>query len=121
MKMRAIRVKRAYERSGGEDGARFLVDALWPRGVKKRELKIEAWLRETAPSTELRRWFAHDPGRWPVFKRRYFSELRRKAPAWQPLVEAARKGEITLVYGARDMEHNNAVALKSFLEKELAR
>jgi uncharacterized protein YeaO (DUF488 family) len=115
-----IRIKRAYESPSGEDGSRFLVDALWPRGVKKDALHIEAWLREVAPSKELRQWFAHEPSRWAEFKRRYSAELKRKPAAWRPLLDAARKGNVTLVFGARDTEHNNAAVLKDFLKQRLA-
>ena len=114
-----IRVKRAYEPPGPGDGRRFLVDRLWPRGVKKEALRIEAWLKEVAPSDQLRRWFAHDPGRWIEFQRRYFAELDREPVAWEPLIEAAAKGPVTLVYSARDTEHNDAVALKEYLESRL--
>lgn len=112
-----INVKRAYEPPDPKDGKRFLVDALWPRGVKKDALQIEGWLKETAPSKALRQWFAHDPGKWAEFQRRYFAELRGRPETWRPLLDAVRKGQVTLVFGARDAEHNNAVALKAFLEK----
>ncbi len=114
-----IRVKRAYESPAVEDGARYLVDRLWPRGVKRDGLALEGWLKELAPSDELRRWFAHDPSRWEAFQRRYSAELDEQSDAWQPLVRAARHGTLTLVYGARDEEHNNAVALKAYLDRRL--
>jgi uncharacterized protein YeaO (DUF488 family) len=114
-----ISVKRAYDPAGGEDGARFLVDHLWPRGLKKENLHIERWLKEVAPSNELRRWFGHDPAKWKAFQRRYAAELEKDPEAWHPLLDAARDGDVTLVFGARDVEHNNAVALKSFLEHYL--
>jgi len=114
-----IRVKRAYEPPGPGDGHRFLVDRLWPRGVKKEALKIEAWIKQVAPSDSLRRWFGHDPARWIEFRRRYFAELDRQPLAWQPLMEAASAGLVTLVYGAHDTEHNDAVALKKYLESRL--
>ena len=113
-----IRIKRAYEPPEPADGVRFLIDALWPRGVGKSALSIDEWLREVAPSTELRRWFGHDPSRWLEFKRRYFAELRRNPHSWQPIQEASRKGDVTLVFGAKDTEHNNAVALLAFLETQ---
>ena len=114
-----ISIKRAYERAGSKDGARFLVDALWPRGVKKEALRIEGWVKEVAPSKGLRQWFGHDPDRWAEFKRRYLAELRKEPQSWRTLLEAARKGNVTLVFGARDAEHNNAVVLKAFLEGRL--
>jgi uncharacterized protein YeaO (DUF488 family) len=116
-----IQLKRAYDPAAKNDGARFLVERLWPRGVKKEALPIEAWLKDVAPSTELRRWFSHDPARWPEFRRRYFAELKAHPPAWQPLLEAARSGRLTLVYSSHDTEHNNAVALKEFLEQRLGK
>lgn len=113
-----IRVKRAYDAPVSEDGARFLVDRLWPRGVKKEALELDEWLKEVAPSDELRRWFGHEPEKWAEFQRRYFAELDDKPEAWQPILEAAGQGNVTLVYGARDTEHNNAVALKAYLEEQ---
>jgi uncharacterized protein YeaO (DUF488 family) len=115
-----IRIKRAYEPAAKADGKRFLVDHLWPRGVKKQNLKIEAWLKSVSPSNKLRTWFAHDPVKWEEFQQRYFSELDEKPEAWRPILEAAKRGNLTLVFGARDTEHNNAVALKNYLEKRLA-
>ena len=112
-----IAVKRAYAPPAAEDGTRFLVDGLWPRGVKKETLRIEAWLKEVAPSAALRAWFGHDPARWETFLTRYFAELKEKDQALEPIRAAARKGRVTLVYGARDEEHNNAVALKAYLDK----
>lgn len=114
-----IRVKRVYDPAGREDGARFLVDGLWPRGFKKEALKLDGWLKEVAPSGGLRRWFAHQPARWEEFRRRYFAELERNPAAWKPLLEAARRGTVTLLYAARDTERNNAVALKEYLESKL--
>jgi uncharacterized protein YeaO (DUF488 family) len=114
-----IQIKRAYEEADAKDGTRYLVDALWPRGVKKDALRIEGWLKEVAPSKELRQWFGHDPARWDEFRQRYFRELRKRPASWRPSLEAARSGKVTLVFGARDVEHNNAVALKQFLEERL--
>lgn len=110
-----IQLKRAYEKASKEDGERFLVERLWPRGVKKSSLPIVAWLKDAAPSTELRKWFGHEPARWEEFRERYFAELKTRPEAWMPLVEAARKGTITLIYSSHDIEHNNAVALREFL------
>lgn len=115
-----IYIKRAYEPAQPEDGKRYLVDRLWPRGIKREALRLDGWLPETAPSDALRRWFAHDPARWDEFQTRYFAELDAKPQAWQPLMEAAHQGDVTLVYAARDSLHNNAVALKRYLENALA-
>jgi len=112
-----IQLKRAYDAEARSDGARFLVERLWPSGIKKNDLKIDAWLKEAAPSTELRQWFSHDPAKWDAFRRRYFAELTSKPEAWQPIVDAARSGPVTLIYSSRDTEHNNAVALKDFLQE----
>jgi len=114
-----IQLKRAYERSGPKDGRRFLVERLWPRGVQKAKLPLDGWLKEVAPSTELRKWFGHDVEKWKEFQRRYRTELQEKPQSWKPLLEAARKGTITLVFSSHDAEHNNAVVLKNFLESHL--
>ena len=114
-----IRIKRAYEDASQDDGARFLVDRLWPRGVTKDALRIEAWLKDVAPSAELRKWFGHDPAKWDEFQRRYGAELQSRPETWQPLLDAACQGTVTLVYGAKDTEHNDAVVLKAFLESKL--
>lgn len=114
-----IRVKRVYGPSAASDGTRFLVDQLWPRGLKKEEVKMKSWIKAVSPSNELRHWFGHEPAKWKEFQRRYFAELNQKPEAWQPLLEAAKEGDITLVFSAHDEEHNNAVALKSYLEKRL--
>lgn len=113
-----IHIKRAYEEAAPEDGRRFLVDRLWPRGIKKEALPLDGWLKEVAPSDELRRWFGHEPERWAEFQRRYAAELDAQPKSWQPLLQAARQGDVTLVYAARDEEHNNAAALRSYLEKK---
>jgi uncharacterized protein YeaO (DUF488 family) len=115
-----IQVKRVYDSPTPDDGTRFLVDRLWPRGVKKESLQVDQWLKEVAPSDALRRWFAHDPGKWNEFRRRYFAELEGTPDAWRPIVEAARRGTVTLLYSARDTQHNNAVALKDYVGKRLA-
>ena len=111
-----IELKRAYEPSNPEDGTRFLVERLWPRGVKKTELKIDAWLKDAAPSDGLRRWFAHDPKKWLEFRRRYFVELKGHPEAIDSIRSAMARGRVTLIYSARDERHNNAVALKEYLE-----
>lgn len=115
----AIALKRAYEEPDPQDGERYLVDRLWPRGVSKDRLKLAGWLRDVAPSTELRRWFAHRVDRWGEFEARYRLELAAHPEALSPLLEAARRTGITLVYGARDQEHNQAVVLKRVLEERL--
>lgn len=112
-----IQIKRAYERPLPEDGNRFLVDRLWPRGVKKDGLALTAWLKDAAPSGELRRWFGHDASKWNEFCRRYRAGLRSHPGALRPLREAIERGTVTLVYSARDEEHNQAVALREFLLK----
>lgn len=114
-----IQVKRAYEQPSKNDGARFLVERLWPRGVKKENLQVEDWLKDVAPSNELRQWFQHDPAKWKEFRQRYFRELGKHSNAWQPLLARSRRGLVTLVYSAHDTEHNNAVALKEFLDQKL--
>jgi uncharacterized protein YeaO (DUF488 family) len=111
-----IRLKRAYEKPADDDGRRFLIDRIWPRGVGREALKIDAWLKEIAPSTELRRWFGHDPEKWEEFKRRYFLELDTRPPALQELRSRVAAEPVTLVYGASDEQHNNAVALREYLE-----
>ncbi|MBI4233634.1 MAG: DUF488 family protein [Chloroflexi bacterium] len=114
-----IRLKRVYDPLVPEDGRRFLVDRVWPRGFKKDSLPLDRWLRDVAPSDALRRWFGNDPDRWEEFQRRYLAELDSKRSAWKPLLDAARRGDITLLYSARDAEHNKAVALKAYLELRL--
>jgi uncharacterized protein YeaO (DUF488 family) len=115
-KTMTINTKRVYDAVGSNDGARLLVERLWPRGVKKASLKISDWLKDVAPSTELRQWFSHDPAKWDEFRRRYFGELRVNPNAWRPIMEAAHHGAVTLIYSSHDKEHNNAVALEEFLK-----
>ena len=117
--MNGIQTRRVYEPATPEDGARLLVDRLWPRGVRKEKLELAGWLKEVAPGDALRKWFKHDPAKWSEFQRRYAAELERNPQAWQPILEAARKGTVTLLFAAKDAEHNNAVALKAFLERKL--
>lgn len=111
-----ISVKRVYEPAEPSDGIRYLVERLWPRGIRKENLKMESWLKDVAPSNELRKWFHHDPSKWDEFQSRYFAELESKPDAWHLLMEAAKHGKVTLLYSARDQQHNNAVALQEFLE-----
>jgi uncharacterized protein YeaO (DUF488 family) len=110
-----IKVKRVYEDAAPDDGRRFLVDRLWPRGIKKEALHMEAWLKEAAPSDTLRKQFHHDPEKWDEFKRAYFAELDADPDTWQLLLEAAQAGPVTLLYAAKDEQFNNAVALKEYL------
>jgi uncharacterized protein YeaO (DUF488 family) len=114
-----IRIKRVYDTASPEDGQRFLVDRLWPRGVKKENLNVVAWLKDSAPSNDLRHWYGHDPDKWCEFNERYFKELDSRPEAWHPLLESARKGDITLLFSTRELERNNAVSLRAYLEKHL--
>ncbi len=111
-----IRLKRVYEEDAPEDGTRYLIERLWPRGMKKAALRIDSWLKEAGPSPELRKWFSHDPAKWQEFRRRYEAELDRAPGVWAPILEATRKGTVTLLYSSHDTEHNNAVALKEYIE-----
>jgi uncharacterized protein YeaO (DUF488 family) len=113
-----INLKRAYEPAAKTDGERILVERLWPRGVSKDRAKIDLWLKEVAPSTELRKWFGHDPEKWRQFRRRYAAELKEKVDVIKMLKQKAKRGRVTFVYAARDEEHNGALALKEFLEKK---
>jgi uncharacterized protein YeaO (DUF488 family) len=116
-----LKIKHVYEAVEKSDGKRFLVERLWPHGMKKEALKMDAWLKNVAPSTDLRNWFMHDPLKWAEFQKRYQAELRANSAEWQVIIEAAQKGDVTLLYSAHDIEHNNAQALKSFLDKRLKR
>ena len=117
-----IQVKRAYEAYHSRDGKRYLVERLWPRGIRKDQLRMDGWLKDVAPSAELRQWFSHDPAKWTEFRQRYFRELDANSMAWQPILDAASGGQrVSLIYSARDTEHNNAVALREYLEKKLQR
>lgn len=120
--MLTIKLKRAYDEPAGGDGMRVLVDRLWPRGIKKDDLELDAWAKELAPSTELRKWFAHDPQRWPEFKKRYRAERARanaKAAIRELLTRAKRAKTLTLVYGAKDQERNDAVVLRDVLNRSI--
>jgi uncharacterized protein YeaO (DUF488 family) len=114
-----IQLKRVYDPPGSADGIRFLIERLWPRGIKKTSLRLDAWLKEAGPSHELRKWFSHDPKKWNEFRRRYFRELSRNADALKPIVKAARGRRVTLLFSSHDTEHNNAVALKEYLESKM--
>jgi uncharacterized protein YeaO (DUF488 family) len=113
-----IRTKRVYEPASRADGARFLVERLWARGMRRDTLDLDGWLKDVAPSAELRQWFAHDPTKWETFRQRYFAELDDRPEAWRPLLDAACRGTVTLLYSTRDEAHNNAVALKDYLERK---
>jgi len=114
-----IRIKRTYDPVERKDGQRFLVERLWPRGMKKEALAMDAWYKDVAPSTTLRQWYGHKPERWPEFRRRYEKELSENAAAWSPILEAARKGTVTLLFSAHDVERNSAVVLRDFLDERL--
>ena len=116
-----VKVKRVYAEPSADDGHRILVDRLWPRGIKKSAAGLSAWLKDLAPSDELRRWFSHDPQRWPEFHRRYLKELQdpAKAELLQNLLDRARQGTVTLVFAAKDEERNNAVVMKTYLDDRL--
>lgn len=114
-----VLVRRAYETPSSLDGRRFLVDRLWPRGKTKEAIDLEAWIKEAAPSSELRKWFSHDPAKWEEFKRRYREELAGRREELNPLIEAASAGPITLVYASRDELHNEAIVLRDILTELL--
>jgi uncharacterized protein YeaO (DUF488 family) len=111
-----IQLKRVYDPIAPEDGHRFLVDRIWPRGIKRKNLALDAWLKDVAPSDNLRNWFAHDPGKWDEFCRRYFTELDGKPDTWQVILDTSLQGNVTLLFGAKDIRHNNAAALKLYIE-----
>lgn len=111
-----IRLKRTYDAPARADGRRILVERLWPRGMKKEALAAHAWMKEVAPSTQLRKWFGHRPERWQEFRRRYRAELNANPAAWKPILEAARTGTVTLLYSAHDTVHNGAVVLREYLQ-----
>lgn len=114
-----VRMKRVYDPYAPGDGKRILVDRLWPRGIKKEDSKIDEWIKEIAPSTELRKWFSHDVTKWPEFRRLYKGELAERADLVKRLVEDAKKGTITLLFAAKDTEHVNAAVLKEVIEKSM--
>jgi uncharacterized protein YeaO (DUF488 family) len=112
-----IKLKRAYDPPERDDGKRVLVDRLWPRGLKKERARLDLWMKDIAPSDGLRKWFAHYPARWPEFRRRYMEELKAKKDLMEELRELSEKGTLTLVYGAKDTEHNQAQVLKEVLSR----
>ena len=115
-KREAVRVKRVYDELDVADGTRVLVDRLWPRGVSKARAAADLWLKDAGPSNALRQWFAHDPRRWKTFSRKYRAELAERGAVLNQLVELRRRGPLTLLYGARDIAHNNALVLRDVLE-----
>jgi uncharacterized protein YeaO (DUF488 family) len=115
--MTEIRLKRAYEKAAPDDGLRVLVERLWPRGLNKEHASVGLWMKDVAPSAELRRWFNHDPAKWNEFQRRYRAELLHKKDVVEELWEKCRGGTVTFVYAARDEQHNGALVLKDYLER----
>lgn len=111
-----IKLKRAYEKPARDDGERILVERLWPRGLTKQRARIDLWLKEVAPSAELRKWFGHDPKKWDEFRQRYREELKHKGDLIELLKEKTKKGVVTFIYAARDQDHNGAIVLKEFVE-----
>ena len=114
-----IQLKRAYDPPSNSDGYRILVDRIWPRGVRKEDARVDLWLKDAAPSTVLRKWFAHDPLKWKEFKKRYFAELENQPSPVEELIKRANQGVVTLVYGAKDPNYNNAVALKEYIGQQV--
>ena len=119
--MEMLKIKRAYEPPESVDGRRLLVERLWPRGMKKEALAADAWVKDVAPSTELRKWFGHRPERWEEFRRRYRDELAANPEAWAPILDAANRGPVTLLYSAHDTEHNGALVLREYLAERSKR
>ncbi len=113
-----IRIKRVYDEPEENEGLRILVDRLWPRGLSKNKAKMDLWLKDIAPSDELRKWFAHDPDKWDEFKRRYFEELKGKQEHVDLITEKSKVGVVTLLYGTKEEKYNNAAALKEYVEAE---
>ena len=115
----SISLKRAYETPSPSDGCRILVERLWPRGLAKQDAKIDLWPKDAAPSTELRRWFNHEPDKWAEFKRRYVKELGARRKSLEPILERVRAGRVTFVFASRESQFNNAVALKEYVERKI--
>lgn len=112
-----IALKRVYDEPGKQDGTRVLVDKIWPRGIRKNQLVMDAWYKELAPSTELRKWFHHDPEKWRDFKNRYLGELKQSRELAEELLREQKHGKLTLLYAAKDESHNHALVLREYLEK----
>ena len=113
----SVKIKRVYENPGKEDGFRILVDRLWPRGLTKEKAKVDLWLKDIAPTTELRKWFGHDPEKYAEFKKRYLHEVKENKEALSTLKEQIKKGDVTLIYAARDQNNNEALVLKELLSR----
>jgi uncharacterized protein YeaO (DUF488 family) len=113
-----IQIKRVYEEPSKEDGKRILIDRLWPRGLTKEKASIDLWIKEIAPTTELRKWFGHEEDKWDGFKKRYKQELQKNFESVEQLIQELKSGMVTLVYGAKDTEHNDAVVLKEYIEQK---
>jgi len=116
-----LRMKRVYEGATRSDGRRILVDRLWPRGLSKKKAAIDVWMKDIAPSAELRKWFGHDPDKWVEFQRRYKKELRARKDLVGEIVKLARRGRVTLVYGARDQLHNDALVVAAVVKRRMSR
>jgi uncharacterized protein YeaO (DUF488 family) len=116
-----IRIKRVYDESSSDEGARFLVDGLWPRGIRKDAMASVRWVRDVAPTASLRAWYGHDPEKWKEFQKRYRSELEKNAGAWKPLADAVKKGDVTLLTATRDVEISHAMVLREFLKRKASR
>jgi len=114
-----IKIKRVYDQSSQDDGKRILIDRLWPRGLKKEDAQIDEWLKEIAPSNELRKWFNHDPNKWSEFKKKFFTELLGKRDMVEGIINTARKGTVTLLFGSKEERFNNAVALKEYIDSRM--
>ncbi|MFA7172094.1 MAG: DUF488 domain-containing protein [Kiritimatiellia bacterium] len=112
-----IQIKRVYDPAAPSDGQRILAERLWPRGMKKEDAKLDHWFKDVAPSTELRKWFSHDPAKWSEFQQRYRAELDQHPEAWGPILDAAKEGKVTLLFSSHDVDHNNVVALKNYLKE----
>ncbi len=115
-----LKIKRVYDPPSRDDGKRILIDRLWPRGLKKEKARINEWIKEIGPSTELRKWFSHDPDKWTEFKKRFFKELHKNQEAVDGLVALEKKGTVTLLFGSREERYNNAVALKEYIETRMS-
>ena len=114
-----LKIKRVYEAPSRDDGKRILIDRLWPRGLRKEDAHIDEWIKEIAPSTNLRKWFNHDPGKWGEFKKKFFTELLGKQEAVEEILRTARKGTVTLLFGSKEERYNNAAALKEYLDSRM--
>lgn len=113
-----IQIKRVYEEPNKDDGKRILIDRLWPRGLTKEKAAIDLWIKEISPTTDLRKWFGHEEGKWDEFKKRYTQELQKNHDLIEQLIQELKSGKVTLVYGAKDIEHNDAIVLKEYLEQK---